>query len=184
MRHGLYFFASNSEDGENSYEYKYESSDLIHPEREVVVEYIFSITRKELEKKYKSTKQSEPERSYVPIRKVSVFCHFRKGEKYPPTEYHIDDREGKEGTSGSDDTIFVVVYERHWRVPCYPVDLSSEKSREVPEKSAPKKCMSNNIEVCRAVFFILAREYHKYQTKTKYRSEERKVIVLRDKKQS
>mgnify|MGYP001280728680 CR=1 FL=1 len=52
MRHGLYFFASNSEDGENRYEYEYQSTDLIHPEREVVIEYIFSITRKELEKKY------------------------------------------------------------------------------------------------------------------------------------
>lgn len=111
MRHGLYFFASNSEDGENRYEYEYQSTDLIHPEREVVIEYIFSITRKELEKKYKSTKQSKPESAYIPIRKMSVFCHFRKSEKYPPTEYHIDDWERKEGTSSSDYTIFMIVNE-------------------------------------------------------------------------
>ena len=85
----LYFFASNSYDPQNSYEHQYQSPDLIHPERKVVIEYVFSIPRKELEKKYSGPKKPEPEGAYVSIRKVSLFCHFRKDEKDSPTKKHV-----------------------------------------------------------------------------------------------
>lgn len=78
----------------------------------------------------------------------------------------------------------MMVNKRYRRVPHYPIYLPSEKGREVPKKSTPKKRMSDNIKVCRALFLVLVCEYHKYQAKTKYRSKERKMIVLRDKKQS
>ncbi len=125
--HSLNFFSSKTQNSENTDSDKYESANLIDPKREVVVEYIFAISREKFQEKYTTTENPRTKVSDISIRKLFVFAYLPDTRKDSQDSKHVDYGEGEESAPRCDYTILVIVYERYRRIPGDTIYLSSEK---------------------------------------------------------
>ncbi len=89
-------------------------------------------------------------------------------ENNPNQGQYIDDSERKKRRPIVYYAIFMIIYERKWRIPADTIYLSSEKRSEISKQSSPEKCLHDSIEVFTTIFFMILSEDKKYEKKSKH----------------